>query len=130
MKIIKFTDLVGVKCPKNDFVSYRYLLEKDNFGFTVTQTFIKKTERTGIWHYKNHLEACLCIGGGGYVVEEETGFSHRIDEGTMYALNNHDRHYFIATEDTVLVCVFNPPLTGKEIHKKDGSYERNADVRF
>ena len=39
-----------------------------------------------------------------------------------YVLDDYDPHYFEAHEKTVLICVFNPPLTGKEIHQEDGSY--------
>jgi L-ectoine synthase len=40
----------------------------------------------------------------------------------MYALNNHDKHYLRATEDMRMICVFNPPLVGREDHEEDGSY--------
>ncbi|HET57367.1 MAG TPA: L-ectoine synthase, partial [Deltaproteobacteria bacterium] len=43
--------------------------------------------------------------------------------GTMYALNEHDRHYLRGGgQDMRLVCVFNPPVTGQEVHLPDGSY--------
>ena len=46
----------------------------------------------------------------------------KIDKDVMYALNKHDNHLFRATEECVLICVFNPPLTGNEVHKEDNSY--------
>mgnify|MGYP001947326148 FL=1 len=40
----------------------------------------------------------------------------------MYALNEHDEHYLRAKTDLRLICVFNPPLTGQEVHDEDGVY--------
>jgi L-ectoine synthase len=42
---------------------------------------------------------------------------------TIYALDKNDRHQFEAVEDTILLSIFNPPVKGSEVHKKDGSYE-------
>ena len=39
-----------------------------------------------------------------------------------YVVDKHDAHYFTAMEETTLICVFNPPLVGKEIHDESGSY--------
>jgi L-ectoine synthase len=127
MKIIKYEDLRKtsreVHCPDKGFISFRYLLKSDKMGFTVTQTFIPKNSNPKVWHYKNHLEACLCISGKGTISELNTGRSFDVIPGTMYVLDKHDKHIFRTEEDTVLVCVFNPPLKGKEVHGKDGSYK-------
>jgi len=41
----------------------------------------------------------------------------------MYALNLNDDHYLYGgAEDMRLICVFNPPLTGQEVHDKNGVY--------
>ena len=110
-----------VQCPDGGFTSFRYLIEKDNMGFTLTKTVIPVGENQ-FWNYKNHLEACLCIAGQGVLINSKTGQAFGIVPGTMYALDKNDPHSFRAVEDTHLVCVFNPPLKGNEIHKKDGSY--------
>jgi quercetin dioxygenase-like cupin family protein len=120
MKVVKLSELSPVKCPKGVFESFRYLLKKDSMGFTVTRTEIKKGGPYN-WHYKNHLEACLCVEGEGVV--ESNSIKHEIKVGTMYALDAHDNHFFTALTDCVLICVFNPPLDGKEVHKEDSSYE-------
>ncbi len=44
----------------------------------------------------------------------------------MYALNEHDRHVLRAEEELVMACVFNPPVTGNEVHQADGSYALEA----
>jgi L-ectoine synthase len=126
MKIIKLHELVGtereVKCPKGGFLSRRFLLEKDNMGFSVTNTIIPPNGEQH-WHYKNHLEACYCIKGHGCITNKNTGEKHRILPGTMYVLDNNDPHSFIAFSTVELLCVFNPPLTGLEVHNKDNSYD-------
>lgn len=126
MKVLSVKDLQGtsreVHCPKGGFISSRLLLESDGMGFTLTHTFIPKG-MPQTWHYKNHFEACYCVSGEARVGNLETGETFSIKPGDMYALDRHDRHLFMALEDTVLICVFNPPLKGAEVHQEDGSYE-------
>ena len=53
--------------------------------------------------------------------EEARDRIHR--PGTLYALDRNDAHVLRATKgDLRLVCVFNPPLSGNERHREDGSY--------
>lgn len=126
MKVITFDEIAGtereVHCPNGGFISYRYLLESDGMGYTVTRTFIPKG-MPQTWHYTRHLESCYCVSGEAVVASIETGATFSILPGTLYALDNHDRHLFMAYEDTTLICVFNPPLKGREVHGKDASYE-------
>ena len=123
MKIVKVKDLEGTDrdVEFNAGRSLRILLEKDNMGFSLHKTIIKKG--TYHWHYKNHLESCYCISGKGWIKDLSTGIKYEILPDTTYVLDNHDNHEFTATEDTVLMSVFNPPITGDEIHQKDGSYK-------
>lgn len=115
-----------VKCPNGGFNSLRILLESDGMGFGLTQTTIPKGDPQ-TWHYKHHLEACFCIEGEGELVNEETGEKHIIKPGVCYSLNNHDLHTMQAlTNKVVLVCVFNPPLKGNEVHREDGSYSTDG----
>jgi L-ectoine synthase len=41
--------------------------------------------------------------------------------GTLYALDQHDAHFLVASphEDLRLVCVFSPALNGDEVHRLD-----------
>ncbi len=103
--------------------SLRLLLAKDNMGFSVHKTIIPKGKK-GHWHYKHHLEACYCIQGSGILTNLVTGEKHKIEVDTIYALDDNDNHTFEALEDVILISIFNPPVTGQEIHKKDGSYEK------
>ena len=104
------------------FESRRILLKSDNMGFGLNRTIIPKGGPYK-WHYKNHKEACYCIKGIGYLIDMKTGNEYEISPGKVYILNNNDLHTFEAFEDVELISIFNPPLNGSEIHKKDGSYE-------
>ncbi len=121
MKIMKFEDVKKVHCPDGGFISARYLLESDNMGFSITRTEIP-AGNPHIWHYKHHLEACFCVSGKGILGDMSSGDEYQIEPGTLYALDRHDKHMFMAIEDTILICVFNPPLTGDELHDADRSY--------
>lgn len=101
--------------------SRRFLLADDGMGFSFHETIIGAGTETRMW-YKNHLEAVYCVAGRGTIEDLGTGEVHEIVDGTMYALNEHDRHVVRATEDLRLVCVFNPPCVGGETHDADGAY--------
>lgn len=98
-------------------VSRRFLLEADGMGYTVTDTIVSKGSSSKL-QYQNHLEACYCIEGSGKVIEED-GTEHEIVPGVIYALDKHDAHTLIASEDEDLrlVCMFTPALTGDEAHR-------------
>ena len=51
-----------------------------------------------------------------------TGEVHEIRPGTIYLLNDHDRHVLRVEEDLRVICTFNPPVTGQEVHDEDGAY--------
>ncbi len=104
-----------------NWVSRRLLLARDGMGFSLHETTIFAGTETHI-HYQHHLEAVYCITGEGEVVTVVDGRVHAISPGVMYALNHHDEHYLRAYRDLRLVCVFNPPLTGREVHDEQGVY--------
>jgi L-ectoine synthase len=95
--------------------THRFLVESDGMGFTLCHTIVFAGTSTEL-KYENHLEACYCIQGAGWV--SSGGKTHRIEPGTLYALDQHDEHVLTADDagDLVLVSVFNPPLTGTESH--------------
>ncbi len=101
--------------------SLRLILAKDGMGFSFHKTIIPKGEPHH-WHYKQHLEACFCVSGRGILTDNETLKQYDIVPDTIYLLDNHDSHFFQAIEDTILISVFNPPVTGNEVHNADGSY--------
>ena len=113
--------------PENgNWTSHRLLLKKDGMGFSMHDTLIRAGTTTKMW-YKNHLEAVYCVAGIGEIEALETGLKHKIEDGTLYALDKHDRHVLQAETDLRLICVFNPPLTGQEVHDREGAYPIIAD---
>ncbi|MBR8330171.1 ectoine synthase [Burkholderia ambifaria] len=102
--------------------SKRMIVKQDGVGYSVHETRVREGAELHL-HYKNHFETNYCVAGEGEVVDTATGDVHRITPGTIYALNLNDPHILRATRgDLHLVCVFNPPLTGLETHREDGSY--------
>ena len=103
------------------WVSRRLLLMDDGMGFSLHETILYAGTETRMW-YKNHLEAVFCVEGEGEITDLATGERHLIMPGVMYALNAHDRHVLRAKKNLRMVCVFNPPCTGRETHDKEGTY--------
>lgn len=104
-----------------NWASRRLLLERDGMGFSLHETTIFAGTETHI-HYRHHLEAVYCIEGEGEIETVADGKIHVIAPGVMYALDRHDEHYLRARREMRLVCVFNPPLTGREVHDERGVY--------
>ena len=57
----------------------------------------------------------------------ETGEIHPLRPGTLYALDSHERHLLRARTEMRMICVFNPPLTGREVHDSEGAYPLIGD---
>ena len=136
----------------DNWESTRLLLKGDGMGFSFHITTIYPGTETCIW-YKNHFESVYCIEGEGEVevldgregdgrvndgrgddskTELEIGGNggriYKIAPGTIYILDQHDRHLLRAETALKLACVFNPPLHGKEVHDEDGVYPLEAEV--
>ncbi|MDT8447366.1 MAG: ectoine synthase [bacterium] len=125
MIVRKLKDIKGsehsITPEHGNWTSDRFLLKQDGMGFSMSETIIRAGTETFIW-YKNHLEAVYCVGGEGEIEDLSTGTTHQIADGTLYALDGHEKHYLRAFKDMRMICVFNPPLTGKEVHTKEGFY--------
>lgn len=106
--------------------SRRLLLRRDQLGFSLHDTTVAAGTELNL-QYKHHLEACYCLEGEAELVDLASGERHRIAPGTMYALDEHDRHTITVRQDLRLVCVFNPALTGAEVHDADGSFPPPTD---
>jgi L-ectoine synthase len=101
--------------------SKRIILKKDGMGYSVHETTIFAGTETHIW-YQNHLESVFCIQGEGEVETIPDGKIYPIKPGVLYALNEHDNHFLRAKTELKMICVFNPPLTGREVHDEAGVY--------
>ena len=123
IKVVNYKDLESDRVVNfHAGISRRIILKKDNLGFGITRTTIFPEHGKVFQHYKNHQEICYCTKGVGLLTCAETGKEFYIREGDTYILAENEPHYFEALEECVLICAWNPPLTGKEIHREDGSY--------
>ena len=101
--------------------SRRLLLAKDGLGFSMHDTLIHAGTETYMW-YKHHLEAVYCIEGDGEIEDLGTGDIHPLGPGVLYALNGNEKHCLRAKSQLRMICVFNPPVTGNEVHDESGAY--------
>ncbi|HEX8781576.1 MAG TPA: ectoine synthase [Nocardioides sp.] len=101
--------------------SRRFVLAREGVGFSFHDTVLYAGTETDMW-YANHIEAVYCVGGEGELVNRETGDVHQLRDGTLYLLDGHERHTVRATTDLRMACVFNPPVTGREVHDERGVY--------
>ena len=113
--------------PDGNWESTRLLLQSDNMGFSFHITTIYKGADFNM-HYQNHLEAVYCISGEGEVQTRDDDVRHPVHPGTLYVLDKHDRHTLRAFEEMKMACVFNPPLSGTEVHNSEGAYELTAEA--
>ncbi len=102
--------------------SRRILLARDGLGYSLHDTLVLQGSELTL-EYKNHVETNYCIAGEGTVTNVATGEVFPLSAGTVYVLDQHERHIVKAIKgDLRLVCVFTPALSGKETHDADGSY--------
>ncbi|XP_038057129.1 uncharacterized protein LOC119728802 isoform X2 [Patiria miniata] len=132
LELVKsLSDLVGTErdISFGNGNSRRFTVKKDGFPLTITNTRVMASTSSK-QEYKNQIEAAYYIAGtmtyhwqdgdGGW-----TGEQTKVDKknGTNYFMNMHDKHEMVASDnDCFCICVFNPALTGNEIHNygKDG----------
>lgn len=112
--------------PDGNWDSTRLLLKEDGMGYSFHITTIYRGADFML-HYKRHLETVYCITGRGEVETLSDGKKYAIEPGTVYILNENDKHMLRCFEEMKLACVFNPPLNGKEVHNPDGSYNLEAE---
>lgn len=112
--------------PDGNWESTRLLLKDDQMGFSFHVTTIYKGADFRM-HYQNHLESVYCMSGKGEVETLADGKKYPIEPGTVYILDKNDEHILRAFEEMSMACVFNPPLSGKEVHNAAGAYELDAE---
>jgi L-ectoine synthase len=126
--IIRNLDAVrasGCNVESHGWESARLLLKDDGMGFSLHITTMHAGAELQM-HYTNHLEAVFVLSGEGTIEDRATGEVHDLRPGALYALNANDRHIVRPRTDIVTVCVFNPPVTGREVHDENGAYPADA----
>lgn len=101
--------------------SKRIILADDGVGFSFHETTIEGGS-VSEFHYQHHVEAVWITEGHGTLTNLDTGERHALGTGTMYLLNGHERHQIRCAEQLRMLCVFNPPVTGREVHDANGAY--------
>lgn len=101
--------------------SKRIVLAKEKVGFSVHETTLYAGTVNQFW-YANHIEAVFIVEGEGEITDLATGETHQLAPGSLYLLNNHDKHEVRPRTQMRTVCVFNPPITGREVHDENGVY--------
>ena len=125
MIVRRLQDVIGTASDVDTptWNSRRLILKHDGMGYSVHDTIMKPGTETEM-EYKNHLETVYCIEGQGEVETLSDGQIYPLEPGTLYALDKHDHHVVRTNKGTHLrlICVFNPPVTGQEVHGEDGAY--------
>ncbi|MDL9939005.1 ectoine synthase [Gordonia sp. ABSL1-1] len=124
--IVRTTDEItgterDVADPLGNWVSKRIVLGGDRVGFSFHETTINAGSVNN-FHYANHIEAVWLVEGTGTLTDRETGQEYPLAPGTMYLLNGHERHTVVADTRMRMLCVFNPPVVGTEVHDENGIY--------
>lgn len=101
--------------------SKRIILAKEKVGFSVHETTLYAGTVSRFW-YANHIEAVFVVEGDGEITDLGTGETHWLAPGSLYLLNDHDKHEVRPRTEMRVVCVFNPPVTGREVHDENGVY--------
>jgi len=93
----------------------------DKVGFSFHETTIKAGS-VNEFHYANHVEAVWLVEGTGKLIDLDNDKVYELGPGSMYLLNGHERHRVEPDTEMRMLCVFNPPVTGREVHDENGVY--------
>lgn len=103
------------------FIARRLLLARDGLGYSFHDTTLDAGTETYM-HYKHHRETVYCIEGAATLTDHTNDEVHKIEPGTMYVLDGHEKHTLEVHETVRMICVFTPALVGQEVHDEEGAY--------
>jgi L-ectoine synthase len=101
--------------------SKRLLLAGDRVGFSLHETVLDAGSVNDFW-YAHHVEAVFVVEGDGELYDKDADVTYQLGPGSVYVLNGHEHHQLRPRTRMRTVCVFNPPVTGREVHDADGVY--------
>lgn len=101
--------------------SVRLVLAREGVGFSMHETTLDAGSVNDFW-YANHIEGVFVVEGEGELLDKETGITYQLGPGSLYLLNGHEHHQLRPKTTMRTVCVFNPPVTGREVHDERGVY--------
>lgn len=119
------TEITGterdVTSEDGNWRSKRIVLGGDRVGFSFHETTIEAGS-VNEFHYAHHIEAVWLIEGTGTLTDLDNDEVYDLAPGTMYLLDGHERHRVEPVTRMRMLCVFNPPVTGREVHDENGVY--------
>lgn len=101
--------------------SKRLVLAREQVGFSMHETVLEAGSVNDFW-YAHHVEAVFVVDGEGELRDKETGRTYQLGPGSLYLLDGHEPHQLRPSTRMRTVCVFNPPVTGREVHDENGVY--------
>lgn len=101
--------------------SKRLVLAGDRVGFSLHETVLEPGTVNDFW-YAHHVEAVFVVEGEGELYDKDDGATHELTPGTVYVLDGNERHQLRPRTRMRTVCVFTPPVTGREVHDENGVY--------
>jgi len=97
----------------------RVLSQKDELGFSLSDVRIAAGQSNDLW-YKNHWEVNYVLSGEARVTDINTGKVYPVEPWDLYVVGPNDPHRFESLSDVHVISLFDPPLTGEEVHDSDG----------
>ncbi len=110
-----------ISSENGNWRSKRIVLGGDGVGFSFHETTIE-AGTVNEFHYANHIEAVWLIEGEGSLTDLDNEQTYELGPGSMYLLDGHERHRLEPRTRMRMMCVFNPPVTGAEVHDENGVY--------
>ena len=121
MIVKSLEDIIGTEdeAKRETWARRRFILKKDNVSFRFNDTIIKAGTESCLWYKNSYRSSVLNQGEGKSKKQKQGKYGNR--PGTMYLLNEHDKHKLWERQKMRMIGVFNPPLVGTKIRimKKD-----------
>jgi L-ectoine synthase len=96
-------------------------------GFTLCDVRLAAGNKTVLW-YKHHWEANYIVEGNATLEDLSSGQVWSLEPGVVYTVGPKDRHRVRVEQDSHVISIFNPPLTGTEGYDEDGSFQPSGEV--
>jgi L-ectoine synthase len=99
--------------------SKRLVLAREQVGFSMDETVLD-ADSVNDFFFADHVEAVFVVEGEGELLDKETGETYQLGPGSMYLLDGHEHHQLRPRTRMRTVCVFNPPVAGREARDSRG----------
>ena len=104
-----------------------YVTQADGVGFSVHSVLLAAGSDLDLW-YKHHWEANVVLKGSCDVTDRASGEVHSLGADDFYLVGPKDRHRFQARTDVHILSIFDPPITGTEVHDEEGTFPPTGPV--